>query len=105
MRHALLVALTLALGPVAADGFRAWAEPSPAAPVGQPKPVTLAEVHGLGKWVPTPSQTLEWHGPGPLTVGQGPCYETLLGHGPGYAIIPGGTAPVKTAAIGFEPSK
>lgn len=63
MRYALLFVLTLALAPVAGDAFRPWPTPAPEAAV-QPKPVTLAESHGLGWWEPTPWTTLEWHGAG-----------------------------------------
>lgn len=108
MRHAILVALTLTLGPVAADGFRAWPEPPPAAPVAQAKAVTLAEAGGLILGGAYPPHHLEPFGAGyAIHSGPGPCSRTAEWYGPGlgYAICPGDTAAVWTTALGSVPSK
>lgn len=80
MRHALLVALALALAPVAADAFRPWPVSAPAVP---------AEPAGLV-----------------LGTEARPPYH-LEPYGSGYVILPGGIVSVGSAswgnALGYQP--
>lgn len=106
MRHAILVALTLALGPVATDGFRAWPASSPSVTVAQSESGSLV----LGG--APPPYRLEPLGAGyailpgdAVTTGPAPCWEHPLGRGPGYELAPGGVSAVSTTAIWFEPFK
>lgn len=79
VRHAILVVLTLALGPVAMDGFRPWAATHPTVAAPPPKSAPLASMVGKvvgGAWCPCPSQTLEWFEPAPIGAGSVPCLGT-----------------------------